>query len=115
MALWDTMETFINESIKFSRQAYEKAKDLGSLTKKEFALKSLQTKVQKEFTKLGGVVHKLLVDENQETVGLSNEDVKEVLEVIKALEEEMKKIEQEISELREEMKKEAPAEDQQVE
>jgi hypothetical protein len=111
MALWDTMENFVNESIKFSKQAYEKAKDLGNLTKKEFALKSLQTKVQKEFTKLGGVVHRLFVDENNESIVPANEDVKTILDSIQSLEDEMKQTEQEIAELKQDMKKEAPSDE----
>ena len=56
---------FVNESVRVSREAYERAKEVGSLTKKELELKTLQGKLQKEYARLGGLAYHVLGEEQR--------------------------------------------------
>ena len=85
MALWDTMEKFVNESVRVSREAYERAKEVGSLTKKELELKNLQGKLQKEYAKLGGLAFQLLVEEKKASISAKHGPVGKQLDAISDL------------------------------
>ena len=85
MALWDAMEKFVNESVRVSREAYERAREVGSLTKKELELKNLQGKLQKEYAKLGGQVYRLLVEEKKTSISPKTAPVGKLLDAIRDL------------------------------
>ena len=85
MALWDSMEKFVNESVRVSREAYERAKEVGSLTKKELELKNLQGKLQKEYARLGGLAYHVLGEEQQDALVASDDKVTEMLSAIGVL------------------------------
>jgi len=103
MALWDSMEKFVNESVRVSREAYERAKEVGSLTKKELELKNLQGKLQKEYAKLGGIAYHVLGEEKQDALEASDEKVAEMLAAIGGLALKIEDKEGEISLLRDEI------------
>lgn len=102
MALWDQLENFINESIKFSKDAYEKAKELGSLTKLELEVKNLQSQMQKQLTKLGSEVHRLMVDEERGEVSKDDEAVSKILGELQSLNADLLRREAEMDRLRSE-------------
>jgi hypothetical protein len=106
MALWDSMEKFVNESVRVSREAYERTKEFGNLTKLEFELKSLQGSLQKEYARLGGHVYHILEEEGGESVTRDDataallKDVKAMADQIFAKEAEINACREEISERR---------------
>jgi uncharacterized small protein (DUF1192 family) len=114
MAFWDQMEKFINDSINISKQAFEKAKELGSLTKKEVELKSLQGKAQKALAELGGVVYRVLGEEQKKSLAGNDGQIKDVMTRIGELEARITEKRAEIETLRQQMsddKKQRDAED----
>jgi GTPase len=100
MALWDSMEKFVNESVRISIEAFERTKEMGNLTKLEFELKGLQGKMQKEYARLGGHVYHVLVEQGGETLGVNNETLAARLEAIKFLANQIFAKEKEISSFR---------------
>ena len=103
MALWDSMEKFVNESVRLSIEAYERTREMGSLTKLDFELRGLQGKMQKEYARLGGHVYNVLVEQGAETLSANNETTAECLEAIRVLADQIFAKETEISNRREEM------------
>ena len=103
MALWDSMEKFVNESVRVSREAYERAKEVGSLTKKELELKNLQGKLQKDYAKLGGLAYHVLGEEKQDSLQAADEKVGELLAAIGVLALKIEDKQEEISLLRDEI------------
>ncbi|HPH02584.1 MAG TPA: hypothetical protein PLM00_05220 [Spirochaetota bacterium] len=103
MALWDSMEKFVNESVRVSREAYERAKEVGSLTKKELELKNLQGKLQKEYARLGGLAYHVLGEEQQDALVASDDKVTEMLSAIGVLALKIEDKQQEITLLRDEI------------
>jgi len=103
MALWDSMEKFVNESVRVSREAYERAKEVGSLTKKELELKNLQGKLQKEYARLGGLAYHVLGEEQQDALAASDDKVSEMLSAIGVLALKIEDKQQEITLLRDEI------------
>lgn len=103
MALWDSMEKFVNESVRVSLEAYERAKEVGTLTKKELELKNLQGKLQKEYARLGGIAYHVLGEEKQDRLESSDEKVAEALAAIGVLALKIEDKGKEISLLRDEI------------
>jgi len=103
MALWDSMEKFVNESVRVSREASERAKEVGSLTKKELELKNLQGKLQKEYARLGGLAYHVLGEEQQDALVASDDKVTEMLSAIGVLALKIEDKQQEITLLRDEI------------
>ena len=102
MALWDQVESFINESVRFSKEAYEKAKELGNLTKMELEVKNLQGQLQKELAQLGGVVHHLLAEEDRSEVSRDDEAVSRILGELEELNRDLARKEAEMDKIRRE-------------
>lgn len=102
MALWDQLENFINESVRFSKEAYEKAKELGNLTKMELEVKNLQGQLQKLLSQLGGVVHHLMVEEERSEVSSDDEAVSKILGEIEQLNRDLARKEAEMDKIRQE-------------
>jgi len=103
MPLWDSMEKFMNESARLSREAYERTKEYGSLTKLELELRSLQGKLQKEYARLGGHVYHVLVEEGGESLHARDEATAGHLEAIRVLADRIFAKEAEINDLRDGM------------
>ena len=101
--LWDSMEKFVNESVRITIEAYERTKEVGSLTKLDFELKGLQGKMQKEYARLGGHVYNVLVEQGAETLSANNETTAARLQAIKVLADQIFAKEKEMGSLREEM------------
>lgn len=99
MSFWDQMETFINDSISFTSQAYEKALERGNLIKMDFELKGLQGKAQKEIASLGGLVHRKFIEGNAESVSLADAEVKAQVDRINELQQSIKAKQEEIEKL----------------
>ncbi len=100
MAWWDTVQKVVNDSVKFSKQAFDKTKELGSITKKEFELKGKQSDAQKEFAALGGIIYRKMVEEDSESVNRNDEDIIPVIDSINAIGDTIKALEEKIVELR---------------
>jgi hypothetical protein len=103
MALWDSMEKFVNESVRISQEAYERAKEYGKLTKMEFDLKGLQGKLQKEYSLLGAQAYSVLVEQGRGSFSAGDEGASAQLDAIKALAEEVYAKEKEIASLKDEI------------
>ncbi|MDR2734504.1 MAG: hypothetical protein LBC99_07675 [Spirochaetota bacterium] len=103
MALWDSMEKFVNESVRISREAYERTKEFGNVTKLELELKGLQGDLQKEYARLGGHVYHVLGENGGESVSARNETVAAHLNDVKAMADKIFAKEAEIKTFREEV------------
>jgi len=103
MALWDSMEKFVNESVRISREAYERTKEFGSMTKLELELKGLQGDLQKEYARLGGHVYHILGEEGGESISAGDETTAAFLKDVKTMAEKIFDKEAEIKNYREEV------------
>jgi len=100
MSLWEQIEGVINETVSFSRQAYERAREIGSITKKEFEIKALQSQVQKVYTRMGASMHRRFSEGGQESISSTDTEVLGFIEELKKIEEEIQALEIELSALR---------------
>jgi len=100
MAWWDTVQKVVDETVRVSKQAFDKTKEFGNKAKKEFELKGKQSDAQKEFAALGGIVYRKLVEENSESISRDDEDITSVVDSINSIGDEIKALEEKITELK---------------
>jgi hypothetical protein len=100
MAFWEQVEVFVNESVKFSKQAYDKARELGAVARLELDVRSLQGKAHKAFAALGGLVYEKLSDGQQESIAASDAAIAEFVQEIQKIEQQIKQKEQEIRDIK---------------
>jgi hypothetical protein len=103
MALWDSMEKFVNESVRITREAYERTKEFGSITKLELELKNLQGNLQKEYARLGGHIYHVLGEEGGESVSRDDAATAAILKDVKVMADQIFAKETEISTTRDEI------------
>ena len=100
MSLWEQIEGVISETVTFSKQAYEKAREIGTITKKEFEIKGLQSQVQKVYTRMGASMHRRFTEAGEDTISAADTEVLGFLAELKELEGKIQALEIEISALR---------------
>lgn len=100
MSLWEQIEGVISETVTFSKQAYEKAREIGTITKKEFEIKGLQSQVQKVYTRIGAAVHKRFTGGGEESISAADTEMLGFFAELKDIESKIQALEIEISALR---------------
>lgn len=100
MSLWEQVEGIINETVNLSKQAFEKARELGSITKKEFEIKGLQSQVQKAYTRMGAYLHQHFSEERDTPLTAADGKIAAFLQELAGIDARIKEKEAELSVLR---------------
>lgn len=102
MSFWEQVEVFVNESVKFSKQAYEKARDMSSVARLEMDIRSLEGKASKAFAALGGLVYEKISDKKMPAIESTDAEIAEFVQEIQKIEQKIREKRDEVKEIRSE-------------
>lgn len=95
------IEEILKESFKTAKNAINTAKKAANVGTKKLSIYMLRNKLKEALSELGNIVYKNFIDEKQETINISNKNLKNALDAVEKVNLEIMALESKIKDIKE--------------